>query len=261
MRHQIDCAQWIKTMIEAFRETFQINSFDAEPDGRAAPGALLRLMQECASRHADQLGRGSQVLLEQSLMWVLTRLRLRFYSMPRWNDLITIKTWPSAAAGIFFYREFVLEDQHGNLILEADSAWSLVNFEKKRASRVNIFPELADTGNKFVFTERPGKIQIPDELNTGTEIQSRYFDLDMNNHVNNVRSVEFMLEYFDRDFLINKQVTEMQINYLGQIAYGDKLKVCGKALAEQSFFLALYPHGQNKPATAAEIKFRNKIIQ
>lgn len=246
--------------MKALSEKFLINSFDAVPDGRAAPGALLRLMQECASRHADQLGRGQQLLLEQNLMWVLSRLRLRFYSMPCWNDLITIRTWPSGAAGIFFYRDFVLEDRNGNLIMEADSAWSTVNFEKKRVCRASVFPELADTGNEFVFAERPGKIEIQEGLRTGPEIQSRYFDLDMNNHVNNVRSVEFMLEYFDRDFLANKQITDMQINYLGQIAYGERLKVCGKALDEQNFFLALYANDRNKPATVAEIKFKDKSI-
>ena len=245
-------------MIKAFSEKFLINSFDAVPDGRAAPGALLRLMQECASRHAEQLGRGQQALFEQNLMWVLTRLRLRFHSMPCWNDQITIKTWPSAAAGIFFYREFVLEDRNGNLILEADSAWSTVNFEKKRVCRVNIFPELEDTVAGFVFAERPDKIQLPEGLEAGPEIQSRYFDLDMNNHVNNVRCVEFMLEYFDQDFLTNKQIIDMRINYLGQIAYGDRLKVYGNTLDEQSFYLALYANGQHKPATAAEIKFKTR---
>ncbi|MDD5728918.1 MAG: thioesterase [Victivallales bacterium] len=237
-----------------------INSFDAAPDGSAAPGALLRLMQECASRHADQLGRGAQALLPQNLMWVLTRLRLRIHSLPHWNDLITVKTWPSAASGISFYREFLLENRNGELILEADSAWSAVNFARKRVCRVNIFPELEDTGCGFVFAERPGKLQIPDGLTAATEIQSRHFDLDMNNHVNNARCVEFMLEYFDRDFLTDRQPADMRINYLSQIAYGDKLKVYGKALGKQNFFLALYANEQSKPATVAEISFIDKNI-
>lgn len=243
-------------MIKALSEKFLINSFDAVPDGKAAPGALLRLMQECASRHAAQLGRGPQVLLEQNLMWVLTRLRLRFYALPCWNDLITVRTWPSAAAEIFFYREFVLEDRHGNVLLKADSAWSAVNFATKKVCRASIFPELADTGNEFVFAERPDRIKVPEGLGAGPEMQSRYFDLDLNNHVNNVRCVEFMLEYFDRDFLTGKQLAAMRINYLGQIAYGDRLKVYGKALDEQNFFLALYANEQNKPATVAEVKFK-----
>ncbi|MFA7184677.1 MAG: acyl-ACP thioesterase domain-containing protein [Victivallales bacterium] len=244
-------------MIKAFSEKFLINSFDAAPDGRAAPGALLRIMQECASRHAAQLGRGHQVLFEQNLMWVLTRLRLRFYSMPCWNDLITVKTWPSSAAGISFYREFIIEDRNGCPVLEADSAWSTVNFKEGKVCRVNVFPEFTDCGGKFVFAERPGRIRVPDGLEPGTEIQSRYFDLDMNNHVNNVRCFEFMLEYFDRDFLMNKQIADMQINYIGQIAYGDKLKVYGKVLDEQRFYLALYANEQNRPATVAEIKFKD----
>ncbi len=238
-----------------FTDKFVINSYDVTPDGYASPGAILRIMQECACRHAELLGRGHGELLTRNQMWVLSRLRMRINAFPKWGDEITIKTWPSSAERIFFYREFIITGQSGETLIKADSAWSVVDFKKGRVCRVNVFPELDFANPEQVFPDRPDKLIVSDNLSTKHELLTRYMDLDMNNHVNNVRCVEYMLEFFTDDFLSENRLTGLEANFLGQIDYMEKVCVQGKEVKQNGFDLALQTNNNKRPATIARAEF------
>jgi acyl-ACP thioesterase len=238
-------------------ENFIINSYDVNPDGSASTGAMLRIMQECACRHAAILKRGHNDLFPQGLMWVLSRLRVKFHAMPQWGDKITVKTWPSSAERIFFFREFTITNQSNNILITADSAWSAVDFNKGRVCRVSVFPELDFSDYDQVFPDRPGKLVLNNDLEPGHELQTRYMDLDMNNHVNNVRSVEFLLEFFTDKFLNKNKIASLEVNYSGQIDYGDMVKILGKDVKQNTFDLALQVNNNKRPATVARATFKS----
>lgn len=234
-------------------EKFTIDSYDAGPDGYVTPGGLMRIMQECACRHATILGRGFDNLHPQGLMWVLSRMRLDIREMPQWCDQITIRTWPSGANRIFFYREFVITDTKGNILLTADSAWSVVDFAKSRVCRANVFPDLNLPGPELVFENRPEKLQLSGKLEAGPTFKAKYLDLDMNRHVNNVRSMEWLLEYFDSLFRSRYNLKKLELNFTGQIEYNDEVTVTGTETSPLNFDLSLTKKETDRPVVTGRV--------
>ncbi|MFX4944882.1 acyl-ACP thioesterase domain-containing protein, partial [Acinetobacter baumannii] len=80
---------------QIFKEVFKIRSYQVGPSGLVTPQSLLRFLQEAAANHAEILRVGGEELVEQDLMWVLSRLRLKMHRTPKWHDDITVETWPS----------------------------------------------------------------------------------------------------------------------------------------------------------------------
>lgn len=239
-------------------ENFTVASYDSGPDGYATPGGLMRILQECACRHAAILGRGFDNLHPQGLMWVLSRMRLDIREMPQWCDEISIRTWPSGVDRIFFYREFVITDINGNILLTADSAWSVVDFAKGRVCRVNVFPDLDLVDPEQVFENRPDKIQLVDELEPGPAFKAKYLDLDMNRHVNNVRSVEWLLEYFDSLFRSRYNLKKLELNFTGQIEYNDEVTVSGRETSPLNFDLNLINNETDRPVVTGRAEWNEE---
>jgi acyl-ACP thioesterase len=51
---------------------------------------------------------------------------------PAWQDEITLNTWSAGTDGMYAFREFILTDKSGGLILRASSAWLILDMENKR---------------------------------------------------------------------------------------------------------------------------------
>ncbi|MBN2256145.1 MAG: hypothetical protein JW736_10585, partial [Deltaproteobacteria bacterium] len=56
-------------------------------------------------------------------------------------------------------------------------------------------------------------------------IRVSYRDLDMNEHVNNVRYIEWIIDSFPLEFLRNHTLKELEINYLAEALYADEISL------------------------------------
>ena len=74
-----------------------INSFEVDPSNRATVQTLAKLMQESAWNHANALKMGYSHLLEKSLVWILSRLKIRIHDFPAWGESIQVRTWAVGA--------------------------------------------------------------------------------------------------------------------------------------------------------------------
>ncbi|HSF55719.1 MAG TPA: acyl-ACP thioesterase domain-containing protein, partial [Algoriphagus sp.] len=119
---------------------------------------------------------------------------------------------------LFAFREFLIWDQNGRVLVRAMSSWLLLNSETKRIQR----PEHLLPSSLFDPTVKPdwqpGKISLSGDLLGSEQIKVRLSDLDLNNHVNNtsyIRWVENLL--FDHGV----RPKELLINYLAECVQGD----------------------------------------
>ena len=193
-----------------FEKKFEVLSFQIDPFGKLRWSALGDLMQEVAWKHADSRDFG-QSLFDKGYMWVLSRMQVKVHRMPSWGDHIIVKTAGRGIDKLFALREFLVEDDKGNVIAESMSAWLLLDVRSKRPQRPNqvLPPEL--------FSENPDKGLLPAKLDSAcafqisSELTVRPFDLDMNNHVNNVSYIRWV-----EDLCISEGIVfhDFLINYL-----------------------------------------------
>jgi len=216
-----------------FEKSFEVLSYQIDPFGKLRWSALGDLMQEVAWKHADSRDFG-QSLFDKGYMWVLSRMQIKVHRMPSWGNQITVKTAGRGINKLFALREFLVEDAEGNTIAESMSAWLLLDVRSKRPQRPNqvlppeLFSENVDQGLL------PGKLDTSDRFEKHAELTVRPFDLDMNNHVNNVSYIRWV-----EDFCISEGIvfSDLLINYVSEAMLDDRI-VLSAARLNQGFLLS-----------------------
>lgn len=179
-----------------FRESFRIRASEMGPDARLRLPALFDLFQEIAGNHATSLGWGSDVLLARGQTWILSRLTMRLAALPAWREEIAIETWPAGVHRLWALREFRVTAKNGTELARATSAWILLAVATKRPLRQS--PDVAEIAKSSPprLIEDPFEPLPAPEAGTGvpgTPFRVTRYDLDLNDHANNVAILRALL--------------------------------------------------------------------
>ena len=213
------------TLPESWIERYAVRSFETDLTGTATPVALCHYLQETAGGHARALDFAVDQLRERGLTWMLVRLRLEITSLPSWREDIEVETWPSGLYGLFAARDYLLRNDRGDVTGRATSAWLLIDLERRRPVRPTT--DLLT----FPLPEREGALpfasaRLPAPQNEASfERTVHWTDIDLNEHVNNVRYVEWGLNTIPEDVLRTKQLRKLSVDYLGEATLGDTLEI------------------------------------
>ena len=141
------------------------------------------------------MGISINTLQAANLTWVLARQQSFLKTLPKPNDEIIIETCPSSISRIQCRRDFNIKNQAGDLLGHAIQNWVVLNMETRKAERV---PEFISSRYpeepKFMHPEialKPNSLTKEYQIK---EITTQQADIDINNHVNNMRYADFMLE-------------------------------------------------------------------
>ena len=216
-----------KSVSIQYSEKFRIYSYEVDMTNRVSLQAIVQYLQEVASNHAEKLGFGVSWLRNNQRTWMLSRLKVAMYRYPRVGDDVIIRTWPSGKEKFFLLRDFSIETTDGEVLGVAGSSWVYMNLENHRpvhssSEELNFF---VPDGTARTFSDNPAKIKPSESPLEKGSFSVRYTDLDMNNHVNNIKYLEWLLEGMDPEFRKTHVPVEMEINYLAEALYGHKVFV------------------------------------
>ena len=143
--------------------------------------------------------------------------KIKVSSRPRWNEELTIKTWPRKFEKVSSWRDFEVYDENGNLVLIATTNWVLIDTNTGRPARIT-----EDMMNKYgivpksVFREEiTGKLKTDENEKKIYEYTAARRDIDSNHHVNNVMYLEFAYDAFPDN--IELDFNNIEIYYKRQI--------------------------------------------
>ncbi len=204
-------------------EEYEIHSYEMDVNGNASLPMLCKYMQESAYHHAENLGFGFSHLMDKNLFWVLANQKIKMESYPRWGEKIIINTWPSGKRRLSYFRDFKIFDQNKLLIGIATTTWYAIDLETRRPQRLEDYFEFNPVEGELVFQDRPDRLKFIEYVETHKTFQAGYFDLDINDHVNNVRYIEWILECFSLDFHKSHLLNEIEISYSSEAVYGDSI--------------------------------------
>jgi acyl-ACP thioesterase len=211
---------------DAWREEFVIRSYEVDMCGKVPVPVILNFAQEAASNHADSLKLGIEDLESMDRFWVLSRIRIDVADFPRWGDLIVLHTWPGGTYRLFAQREFRFADDAERVIISASSAWLVLDTRTRRPVRIEQM--FIDRGLPL---ERDPRCAELDKLPPmeGNDHEShrtvQLSDLDINDHVNNARYVEWVLNTYSRDFVQQHEVCGCEINFLSECGYAEEVLI------------------------------------
>ena len=203
-----------------FTEEFKVPYYDTNIDGFATAQSLLAYMGEVATLHSDDVGLNIENLRKNNYGWMLNRWKVRINDYPAARDSVYVKTWASNFRKFYANREFSILDKHENELVSASSVWIFLDMIKKRPLRVteDIINLYGVKGN--MLFEEFYDFNIPFKTERGLDFRVRKSDIDYNNHVNNVKYFQWMLESIpnciDDEYLLK----EFEIYYKKEVGLG-----------------------------------------
>ena len=245
--------------MEKYQEQLSIKSYHTNQYGQASISSLFNILIEAAWAHAQVMDWGYDSLKSNNLFWVLSRMYFQVEKYPDWQDTIVLNTWSAGTDGMYAYREYILENETGEVILRASSAWLILDMENRKIFRLSdfrtTFPKLIDAN----ACRAPKRIKP--EIHSGS---LNYFpvlfsELDINQHFNSVKYVERVLDDFGIEFLNKFEPAELEINYLKEGQAGDSIAVTQTQTAEDEFLNCLVRESDGADLCVMKIVWRARV--
>ena len=140
---------------------------------------------------------------------------------------------------LYWYRDFKILDTDRNPLGKGSTAWFVIDLETRKPQRADRLHYTLPEGFERMFPARPGKVPRPQPGEPVFSVQAGYRHLDVNQHVNNVKYLQWMLEGLDLTFHENHNLHTFEVNYLNEGGYGDNVVVIQQPLSELSFLHSL----------------------
>lgn len=218
-----------------FSETFTIRSYHTDLHRILTIPKLCSFFQDIAGNHTVACGKGWEVMQQQNVFWVLSRLKIEVIDYPKWRDKVKINTWSMGSNGLFAYRNFIVEGEDEKPLVKAVSMWLMVNTETRRVVRPDEYMKGFPLCTEKLFEYEPDKLEVLSNPSFSESAKVSFTETDMNQHMNNVCYIERIINTHDIDFLLNHKISVFDINFLKEALPGDQLRVGTQQLSESSF--------------------------
>jgi len=182
-------------MVGVYEIKLRVQFGDIDMENRLTLKGMLRLMQEAANRHSDEVGYGVNNIESTDYSWVLYQQHCRLYRRPCWNTELTLRTWSRGADGMICLRDFEALDGEGGLVAAATSGWLLVQASTQRMARIpQGMLEQYGTVERAVLDEPLHRLKMLSAAPKTWEYTVQRRDIDINRHVNNLCYLDYALE-------------------------------------------------------------------
>ena len=195
---------------------------------------ILALTSDTAVEDFHQRGITFDILKENGIAILTSRIAFRFHKMPKSNQTITLKTWEEASKGLQLTRSYELTDENGEVLVNGFSTWLLVNLENRRIMKPSTFTMRPEPTLTLPLKSLDcGKIGMPEEMQLLDERKIRFSDIDANGHMNNSRYATYIMDSLPEEFQ-NKTFTDLRLNYAHEAMLGDNLEIYGNLNAGEN---------------------------
>ena len=219
-----------------FEKNWEINFSQCAPNGALNYTDLCNLLQLTAAEHADLGGISFTDMQAFHQAWVLSRMRIEIESLPKWRDVVTVKTWIVSLENSRSIR--VLEVyKEGVKIISCETFWAVINTKIRRPEPLALpHGHFEKFPLKFTTLERVKKIKIPaDSAKIGIH-KVVFSDLDVVNHVNNVKYLEWCLDFVSPKVLLNHTFKSIDMNFLNELLLEDAVEIQFHQIDETTIF-------------------------
>ncbi|KAJ4952441.1 hypothetical protein NE237_029273 [Protea cynaroides] len=211
-----------------FCENFTIRSYDMGPNRKASIETLMNLLQETALNHIKNMGMmkdglgSTPSMTGKSLIWVLTKMHLVVDHYPSWGDEVQLDTWftPSEKNGQGIYWT-IRDSQTNKTLARANSMLVMMNKDTRKLRKmpeevrremesqyIDCSPIQDEDGSRILANF---DYRNMDYVRTG--LTPRWNDLDVNQHVNNVKYIGLMLESVPNSIMEKHEISDFNIEY------------------------------------------------
>jgi len=218
-----------------WEDTYLVSFYEVDTKNQVFLPSLWKYMQETAWNHAHHIGIGYSDLAQNDYFWILSRLAIEMKEYPKWGDKIQINTWLLGNSRLFALRDFSVVKGDGRVIGGGKSAWVVLDFKNRKPQRIEPFLQgLNFRPDQHGVETTLDKLPAPGADGEEISFTVRYGDLDMHQHVNNARYIEWVLDSYSFEMNQTHQITTFEINFLAESACGDELSIQSERKTDSS---------------------------
>ena len=228
-----------------WEEKYKVKIYDVGFDGRLKLASLFNYLQEVATNHANAIGIGKESLEAGQFYWVLSRMHVEIYDTPKFTDQVRVVTWPKTIDKIYAIRDFEVYGNDGQIIANGTSSWLILDAVTLKPQRPKVLADGFKTVAMSAIKEVAKKIKPLKEVTVSHIQRAHYSHIDVNNHVNNAKYIEWICDVFDGRFFKLKAIKDIEINYVSQVKWQEEILIRYKTNYEGNGSL-IYVDGYNK---------------
>eukprot|EP00252_Welwitschia_mirabilis_P012653 TRINITY_DN2796_c0_g1_i1.p1 TRINITY_DN2796_c0_g1~~TRINITY_DN2796_c0_g1_i1.p1 ORF type:complete len:417 (-),score=71.89 TRINITY_DN2796_c0_g1_i1:542-1792(-) len=229
-----------------FRQNFAIRSYEVGADKTASIETLMNHLQETALNHVRRsglYGDGFGATLEMNrrgLIWVVARMQVQVERYPAWGDIVEIDTWVGASGKNGMRRDWLVRDSKTQQVLtRATSTWVMMNRNTRKLSKIPdaVRAEIQPFFNpRTVFknedTRKLRRLEDGNAEYTCSDLTPHWSDLDVNQHVNNVKYIGWILESLPLAILEKNELANIVLEYRRECGPSNVLQSLTSHLSE-----------------------------
>jgi acyl-ACP thioesterase len=200
---------------------WEINFTQCTPNGSLKYTDLCNILQLTAAAHSEIGGISFYDMQEFHQAWVLSRMRVEITDLPKSGDIVTVTTWINSLENSRSVRALEMF-VNGKKIVGCETYWAVFNTQLRRPEALalpyehfELFPD------KRATTEGFSKININHEKEAVFEKTVYLSDLDIVNHVNNVKYLEWCLDHVNPKRILKQEVKSFEMNFMKELSLKD----------------------------------------
>lgn len=242
-----------------YEGTFTIRPSEVTRHRQATAPALIHLMQEAALQNVLDLNVSAWDMSERQISWVLMHKHLEFFSFPQLGETITIQTYPAGFSKVLTYRDYKIYNHQRDLIACSSSTWLLMHTAKRKIVRI---PEEIrkrgqfDTSNCLPHAQS----KLPDlqHVNVEQDFIVNWHDMDFNEHLNNVRYMQWIFETVDGYTNHYQELSKLDIIYKRECHWKDTVRVKTQQITNQKYRHQLIRLSDNEEISRCETEWKER---
>jgi acyl-ACP thioesterase len=179
-------------------QEYEINFLQCYPNGLLKYTELCNIFQITAGIHADLGGISFSDMQEHHQAWVMSKMRLEIINLPKWKEKVTVKTWIKSLENSRSTR--CLELYRGDEKLAGcETYWAVLNTQIRKPENLALPHEHFIKYPEHSATEKSvQRINLDVSFEKVLDYKVQLSDLDIVNHANNVKYLEWCLNTMDK---------------------------------------------------------------
>lgn len=192
----------------------------ADMNGHIKLPDVILLSLQVSGMQSIELGVSDKTILEDyNLVWIITDYDIEVVRLPRFAEEITIETEALSYNRLFCYRRFTIYDESGEELIHMLATFVLMDRDSRKVHAVEpeiVAPYQSDFNKKLIRGPKYESLEEP----ISKDYHVRFYDLDMNGHVNNSKYLDWIFEVMGADFLTQYIPKKINLKYVKEVRPG-----------------------------------------
>ena len=192
----------------------------ADMNGHIKLPDVILLSLQVSGMQSIELGVSDKTILEDyNLVWIITDYDIEVARLPHFAEEITIETEALSYNRLFCYRRFTIYDEAGQELIHMMATFVLMDRDSRKVHAVEpeiVAPYQSEFSKKLLRGPKYQSLENP----ISKDYHVRFYDLDMNGHVNNSKYLDWIFEVMGAEFLTQYIPKRINLKYVKEVRPG-----------------------------------------